>query len=185
MTTMLLPALLFGLGLLIGFGSGAWALAVLIRPGVKAAFAPSSGQMTRGAWALTTVLGVLLAVGLAGVVMYASGGSATRAFAPPRTLDARVQAAASIVMLETRDEALKAVALDAATDGDIEVVKQALQKMHRVTAKDETASQCAVRLAQAGQIQGAGEVAHMIFYLNVRDQTLQRIVQPAVETNSQ
>jgi hypothetical protein len=86
-----------------------------------------------------------------------------------------LDAALSMTHLNQRDEALKAVAEDAASAGDAELVKQALEKFTNLNLKDEVAAASALRLSAGGQDQAAVQVAKMMMDLNKRDDVLQRI----------
>jgi len=77
--------------------------------------------------------------------------------------------------LNQRDEALKAIAEDAAAVGETGLVKQALEKFTVANLKDEAAASCALTLSAAGKDQAAVEVAKVMSNVNKRDEVLQKI----------
>jgi hypothetical protein len=93
----------------------------------------------------------------------------------PEQLKGRLDAALSVNNISRRDQALKAIAEDAASAAETELVKQVLEKFNNLSLKDETAVACALKLSAAGQYQSAVEVAKMINNLSKRDEVLQRI----------
>ncbi len=90
-------------------------------------------------------------------------------------LKARLEAAKAITFTSDRDQALAAVARDAAKAGDASVTKSALGGIVFTSAKDEAAAECALKLAGAGRGAEANEVAHMITFTGVRDATLKKL----------
>jgi hypothetical protein len=116
------------------------------------------------AWA--AALGVAVAVGC---------DTGSKAPATPEQLRARLEAATAINSPTQKDEALAAVAADAATAGEGEVAKQAVSQINSPTKKDETASAAALKLSERGQDQAAAEVAKMISSPTKRDEVLQKI----------
>jgi len=92
-------------------------------------------------------------------------------------LKGRLDAALSMSNLNQRDEALKAVAENAASAGQAELVKQALGKFTNLNVKDEVAAACALKLSAAGHAQEGVEVAKMMTNINMRDEALRKIAQ--------
>ena len=90
-------------------------------------------------------------------------------------LKARLDAAKAITFTSERDQALAAVARDAAKAGDAAVTKSAIGGIVFTSAKDEAAAECALKLAAAGQGAAANEVAQMITFTSVRDATLKKL----------
>lgn len=90
-------------------------------------------------------------------------------------LKARLEAAKAITFTSDRDQALSAVARDAAKAGDAAVTKSALGGIVFTSARDEAASDCAVKLAAARQGAAANEVARTITFTDVRDATLKKL----------
>jgi hypothetical protein len=97
--------------------------------------------------------------------------------APPRAEDlrGRFEAATQINSSQDRDEALKAVAVDAAGLGAGDVVKQALGAMNSSALRDETASDCALQLSKDRHSSMAKEVAQSINSSGLRDSTLKKV----------
>jgi hypothetical protein len=87
----------------------------------------------------------------------------------------RLAAAIGIVDLNTRDDALVAVAKSAASAGEADVVKQALAKTADLNKRDAAAEACALALAKAGKRAEASDVARRIVDLSRRDKTLARL----------
>ena len=90
-------------------------------------------------------------------------------------LKARLEAAKAITFSNDRDQALAAVARDAAKAGDATVTKAALGAINFTAVKDETAADCALKLAAAKQGTSANEVANMISFTTIRDATLKKL----------
>lgn len=90
-------------------------------------------------------------------------------------LKARFDAAKAITFSGDRDQALSAVARDAAKAGDPAVTKSALNAINFTAVKDETAADCALKLAAAKQGTAANEVAGMITFTTIRDATLKKL----------
>ncbi len=87
----------------------------------------------------------------------------------------RYEAANAISNSTTKDEALAAVAVDAAKGGDGEVVKKSVQSISNSAANDTAASTAAVALANVGKGKEAREVAQMIHNSAKKDDTLAKI----------
>jgi hypothetical protein len=105
-------------------------------------------------------------------------GNSTRPLdAPPISIElkARLEAAKAITFSTDRDQALAAVARDAAKAGDAPVTKSALGSINFSAVKDETAADCALKLAAAKQGAAANEVANLISFTTVRDATLKKL----------
>jgi len=90
-------------------------------------------------------------------------------------LSSRYEAAKAINSVKTRDEALSAVAGDAAKEGDAGVVKKCIQSINNVSARDDAAFTAAIALAKIGKGQEAKEVAQMINNVTRRDEALAKI----------
>ncbi|MFL5340155.1 MAG: hypothetical protein ACJ8F7_08380 [Gemmataceae bacterium] len=90
-------------------------------------------------------------------------------------LGARLAAALAMTNLSERDGALVKVAEDAGTEGDGEVVKQALANMTNVSRRDDAASISALKLAKAGHAADATEVAKTITNISKRDAVLAKL----------
>ena len=90
-------------------------------------------------------------------------------------LKARLDAAKAITFSGDRDQALSAVARDAARAGDVAVTKGALGAINFTAVKDEVAADCALKLAAARQGTAANEVAGLITFTSVRDATLKKL----------
>ena len=88
---------------------------------------------------------------------------------------ARLEAARAMTFMNERDEALGAVARDAAHAGDVEVTKSALKSMTFMNAKDDAAADCAYALSEAGQPAAAVEVARTMTFMHKRDQVLKKL----------
>jgi hypothetical protein len=95
--------------------------------------------------------------------------------ASPEQLKSRLDAASSMTNLNYRDDALKAIADDAANAGQAEFVKQALSKMTNLNDRDTAVISCALKLSAAGQDQAAVEIAKTIVDLNKRDEVLRKM----------
>jgi len=91
------------------------------------------------------------------------------------SLATRLEAARAITFMNERDQALGAVARDAARAGNVSVTRDALQNMTFVNARDNAAGDCALALSEAGSATAAVEVARMITFLNKRDQVLKKL----------
>jgi hypothetical protein len=91
------------------------------------------------------------------------------------SLSSRYEAARTISNSARKDEALAAVAVDAAREGDAAVVKKCIQSISATTAKDEAAFSAAVALAKNDKGQEAKEVAQMISNVARKDEALAKI----------
>ena len=90
-------------------------------------------------------------------------------------LGARLAAALAMTNVTQRDEALAKLADDAGTEGDGEVVKQALANMTNITKRDDAASASALKLAKAKNAGDATEVAKTINNITKRDAVLAKL----------
>ena len=95
--------------------------------------------------------------------------------AEPGSLATRLEAARAMTFMNERDEALGAVARDAARVGNVEVTKSALKNMTFMNAKDDAAADCAYALSEAGQPAAAVEVARTMTFMHKRDQVLKKL----------
>ena len=93
--------------------------------------------------------------------------------------EGRLKAALAVSNSSTRDEALAAVATDAAQAGAGYTVRKAVGAIANSSTKDKTASACAVKLVEVGQADAANDVAGLIANSSTRDQTLARIAKTA------
>jgi hypothetical protein len=91
------------------------------------------------------------------------------------SLASRYEAAKAISSTAKKDQALAAVAADAATEGDAAVVKKCLQSINSTAAKDDAAFTAAVALAKVGKGEEAKEVAQMINSTARKDEALAKI----------
>ena len=90
-------------------------------------------------------------------------------------LNKRLQDAAALSNTQERDDSLKVVALEAAEAGNAAVVKKAIAGIKTITTIDQAASECALKLAHAGQRDVAEEVAKMISTATGRDSILKKL----------
>jgi len=90
-------------------------------------------------------------------------------------LSSRYEATKAINSVAKKDEALSAVARDAAKEGDAEIVKKCIQSINSISARDDAAFTAAIALAQFGKGQEAKEVAQMINSIARRDEALAKI----------
>jgi hypothetical protein len=74
-----------------------------------------------------------------------------------------------------RDDALMKVAVDAASMGEVEVARKAVQEIHDGIKHDEAAARCAVPLAEQGKTKEATTIANLIRDGLKRDDTLSKI----------
>jgi hypothetical protein len=91
------------------------------------------------------------------------------------SLATRLEAARAMTFMNERDQALGAVARDAARAGDVDVTKSALKSMTFMNAKDDAAADCAYALSEAGQPAAAVEVARTMTFMHRRDQVLKKL----------
>jgi len=121
---------------------------------------------------LKRVLALSLVLGLA-------AGCKKTAAPKAEDMPPRLAAAMQINSTEEKDAALQAVALDAASLGLDGVVKQAVNFINTVSLRDETAGECALRLAHTRHVDAARDVAQMINSVELRDATLKKIAEGA------
>ena len=74
-----------------------------------------------------------------------------------------------------RDDALLKVAVDAASLGEVEVAKKAVQEIRDGIKHDDAAARCAVPLAEQGKTKEATTIANLIRDAVKRDDTLAKI----------
>ena len=90
-------------------------------------------------------------------------------------LSSRYEAAIAINSIAKRNEALSAVARDAAKEGDAGMVKKCIQSINNISVRDDAAFTAAIALAQFGKGQEAKEVAQTINDITRRDEALAKI----------
>ena len=90
-------------------------------------------------------------------------------------LSSRYEAAKAINGVATRDEALTAVARDAAKEGNAEVVKKCIQSINNISVRDDVAFAASIALSKLGKGQEAKEVAQMINNITRKDEALAKI----------
>jgi len=90
-------------------------------------------------------------------------------------LQARLDAAMAMNDVAKRNSALAAVAEDAATRGEHEVVKKALNEINDPLVKNRSAANAASKLAAAGKRAEATEVANMITDPSMRNDVLSKL----------
>jgi hypothetical protein len=91
----------------------------------------------------------------------------------------RLDAAVAIQNSFEKDNALVAVAKEAAAGGDTGVANDALDKIANSFTKDNTAAECALKLAKAGKGAEATKVAQKISNSFTRDATLAKLAKGA------
>ena len=95
---------------------------------------------------------------------------------------ARIDAAKSIININTRDKAFSAIAIDAAYELKIEFTIQALSKIVNINTKDETAGKCVEPFIQENMNQQAREITNKITNINTRDKVLTKIALGPVDS---
>lgn len=90
-------------------------------------------------------------------------------------LKGRLEAALAITDPSSKNDALKSVALDAATAKNTEVVIAALQKISDPSLKNATAATCALKLAEQGETKEATATAAIISDPSQKNDVLSRI----------
>lgn len=90
-------------------------------------------------------------------------------------LQARLDAALGISHTASRDEALAAVANDAARAGEGEIVRTAIQGISNTSTADQAAATSARELARRGAPAFATDVAKLIQHSSTRDEVLHDI----------
>ncbi len=116
---------------------------------------------------LTTLSASLLLIATAGC------SNDQKLFGP--SLMPRAQAAEMISDTSRRDDALRAVALDAVHDGDAVVANEAIDHMTPSALRDDVASRCALWLAHHWRAGEGASIAKKIGDTSRRDQTLAEI----------
>ena len=89
----------------------------------------------------------------------------------------RLDAATSINDSKARDKLLSAVAVDAARAGEVQIARDALQKINVSSVRDPASHEAAVSLAKCGFRKQAIEVAKGILNTTIRNQTLSELAQ--------
>ena len=97
------------------------------------------------------------------------------ALPPALDLDGRLEAAQAISNLRQRDQALAAVALDAAQVGNTSVAEAALSGIADLADSDRACAACARAFAGVGDATQATAIAKRIRSLPTRDQVLAEI----------
>lgn len=90
-------------------------------------------------------------------------------------LKGRLSAALAIDVVSMREEAVAAVAIDAAKAGNAKAVIEILGHIEAVKRLNDLRSSCAFHLAMAGKSQEAVEIAKMIDIVALRNETFKRI----------
>lgn len=118
-------------------------------------------------------------ISLAAVTLFSAGcvHHERRVSAPVErsALAMRLEAARGMTFMNERDQALGAIARDAAEAGDAAITKEALQGMTFMQSRDAAAGDCALKLSDAGQHGAALEVARSIIFLQKRDAVLKKL----------
>jgi hypothetical protein len=121
----------------------------------------------------------LLSIFVAAAALLAGGciHHETRVYpaAEPSSLATRLEAARAMTFMNERDQALGAVARDAARAGDVEVTKSALKNITFMNTRDDAAADCAYALSEAGNASAAVEIARTMTFMNKRDQVLKKL----------
>lgn len=126
---------------------------------------------------MNKLLRLFTAIALLGTVTGCAHRDAatTAPAASQMNLQGRLDAALGISSITEKDDALKAVASDAARAGDGQVATRALDAMTLVTAKDDAAYDVAVELARKGKGSEATQAANMISSVTRKDEALSKI----------
>lgn len=131
---------------------------------------------------LLAIIGSTAVFGCASRTSPSSAGAANEAGVTPPTssqsspdFSGRLGAALGIFDSNEKDQALAAVARDAADAGDAATVEQALTGMFDTTLKDQAAYSAALRLAKVQKSAAATATANAIFDSTLRDKTLSKI----------
>ena len=90
-------------------------------------------------------------------------------------LEGRLNAALAIRGTKQRDDALKAIAIDAAAAVQSDIVIQAIDSFHDWHMKDDAVAVCAAKLSVLGQQQAAVDVASRMYDPNRKDEVMERI----------
>jgi hypothetical protein len=122
---------------------------------------------------MRTVAVFAVVVGLSAVV--AGCGSRDGPPGAAGAFASRFDAAKAIGNPTTRADAMYQLALDAASGGDLETTKKALDATGDPLKRDEAASKAALNLARIGKGDDANVTARTIGNPTLRDQTLARI----------
>jgi hypothetical protein len=114
------------------------------------------------------VLAILLAAGL----LVGCRGSSLN---PKSDLELRLDAARQETVTADRDKSLSSIATDAAEEGNYRLSRQALIGIHDVKLRDQTASECAIRLVKAGDRTDANKLTESITDPVIRNDTLKHL----------
>ena len=93
----------------------------------------------------------------------------------PDTLNARLEAASGIDNVAAKDKALGALAANAASAGEVEILKDSLRQISSSTLRDQAAHESAGLLAAQGLRSQALEIAKTIENDSARDQALSEL----------
>jgi thioredoxin-like negative regulator of GroEL len=89
----------------------------------------------------------------------------------------RLDAATAMSNVSQRNDALAAVALDAADAGEGGIVKRAVGQISNVSQQNDVAYSCALKLAERGKSQEATAIAKMISNVSKQNEALRRIAE--------
>ena len=98
-------------------------------------------------------------------------------------LVAQLDAARRIDSPADRDEAMKSVAISAATEARGVEATQAIDAIKNDTVRDSAAAESAIRLARAGQLGTANTIAAKVKDAPLRDATYKKIAVPRKSVN--
>lgn len=127
----------------------------------------------------------LIVAATVGLLLLGLAGCSTNDFEPFAPVNKRapsyeiqMAAALEIPVVHEQQDALSAIALDAANVGEAHWAKQALKAIGDWEVRDEAAIRVAGRLARGGKQEAAVEVAQSIASSAVRNETLSLITKP-------
>ena len=89
--------------------------------------------------------------------------------------ESRLQAAFQIMDMGKRNEAMEAIARDAAKEGDPIITRRALLAISDMGARNNAAATCAPVIAKAGKRADANALANLITDMALRDATLAKL----------
>ena len=120
-----------------------------------------------------------------GVVLLSLAGCTTSDFEPfapvnkrAPSYESQLAAALEIAVVNEQQNALSAIALDAANVGEVHWAKQALKAIDDWEVRDEASLRVAGRLCRGGKKEPALEIAETIASSAVRDEALKFIRKP-------
>ncbi len=90
-------------------------------------------------------------------------------------LKGRLAAAATLTNMSQKEDALSAIALDAADAGEGDICKKALEGMSNVSKKNDAAYDAALKLSERGKTPAAVEVAKLITNISKQNDVLSKI----------